>query len=172
MDALTLFGLAAVTAMLVFYALEDRNRWYSLAFAGACALGSVYGFLQGAWPFALSRPFGPWWRRTDGARGNVTPRSLRRLCLSAVARVQGRGFQSGEPRRLTFRLTSANNALHAGYPEVVLGPGAICERVGFFAFSRDSRQGPASTGRRDGVPRLSALRVEASPKWRLGEWLA
>ena len=34
MDALTLFGLAAVTAMLVFYALEDRNRWYSLAFAG------------------------------------------------------------------------------------------------------------------------------------------
>jgi len=53
MDALTLFGLAAVTAMLVFYALEDRNRWYSLAFAGACALGSVYGFLQGAWPFGL-----------------------------------------------------------------------------------------------------------------------
>jgi hypothetical protein len=24
-----------------------------LAFAGACALGSVYGFLQGAWPFGL-----------------------------------------------------------------------------------------------------------------------
>jgi hypothetical protein len=53
MDPLTLFGLVAVTAMLVFYALEDRSPWCVLAFAGACALGSVYGFLQGAWPFGL-----------------------------------------------------------------------------------------------------------------------
>jgi hypothetical protein len=52
-DPLTLFGLFAVTAMLVCYALEDRNRLFVLAFAGACALGSVYGFLQGAWPFGL-----------------------------------------------------------------------------------------------------------------------
>jgi hypothetical protein len=51
MDWLTIFGLFAVTAMLVFYALEDRSRWFVLAFAIACALGSVYGFLQGAWPF-------------------------------------------------------------------------------------------------------------------------
>jgi len=53
MDALTLFGLMAVTAMLVFYALEERSPWFSLAFALACALGSIYGFLQGAWPFGL-----------------------------------------------------------------------------------------------------------------------
>ena len=53
MDALTAFGLFAVTAMLVFYALEDRSPWFILAFAGACALGSVYGFLQGAWPFGV-----------------------------------------------------------------------------------------------------------------------
>jgi hypothetical protein len=53
MDRLTAFGLFAVTAMLVTYALEDRSRWYVLAFAGACGLGSVYGFLQGAWPFGL-----------------------------------------------------------------------------------------------------------------------
>ena len=53
MDTLSLFGLFAVTAMLVAYALEDRSHWYILAFAGACALGSVYGFLQGAWPFGL-----------------------------------------------------------------------------------------------------------------------
>ena len=53
MDRLTLFGLFAVTAMLVCYALEDRSRWFILAFAAACALGSVYGFLQGAWPFGL-----------------------------------------------------------------------------------------------------------------------
>jgi hypothetical protein len=51
MNSLTLFGLFAVTAMLVTYALERRSNWYILAFAGACALGSVYGFLQGAWPF-------------------------------------------------------------------------------------------------------------------------
>ena len=53
MDGLTLFGLASVTAMLVFYALEDRSRWFVLAFAGACLLASAYGFLQGAWPFGV-----------------------------------------------------------------------------------------------------------------------
>jgi hypothetical protein len=53
MDGLTLFGLFAVTAMLVSYALEERSRWFILAFAVACALGSIYGFLQGAWPFGL-----------------------------------------------------------------------------------------------------------------------
>jgi hypothetical protein len=53
MDGLTLFGLFAVSAMLLAYALEDRSRWFILAFAAACALGSVYGFLQGAWPFGL-----------------------------------------------------------------------------------------------------------------------
>jgi hypothetical protein len=53
MDVLTLFGLFAVTAMLACYALEDRSHWYVLGFAGACALGSAYGFLQGAWPFGL-----------------------------------------------------------------------------------------------------------------------
>ncbi len=50
---LTIFGLFAVTAMLVCYALEARSRWFILGFAGACVLGSIYGFLQGAWPFGL-----------------------------------------------------------------------------------------------------------------------
>ena len=53
MDELSLFGLFAVTAMLVFYSLEDRSAWFIFAFAGACALGSIYGFLQGAWPFGV-----------------------------------------------------------------------------------------------------------------------
>jgi hypothetical protein len=53
MDPLTIFGLFAVTAMLVCYALESRGRIFILAFAGACLLGSAYGFLQGAWPFGL-----------------------------------------------------------------------------------------------------------------------
>lgn len=51
MSALTAFGLFAVTAMLIFYALEKRSPWFIFAFAVACALASVYGFLQGAWPF-------------------------------------------------------------------------------------------------------------------------
>ncbi len=53
MDSLTAFGLLAVTAMLVFYALEQRSAWFTLAFAAACLMGSVYGFLQGAWPFGI-----------------------------------------------------------------------------------------------------------------------
>jgi hypothetical protein len=53
MDGLTLFGLFAVTAMLICYALENCSHWYVLAFAGACLMGSAYGFLQGAWPFGL-----------------------------------------------------------------------------------------------------------------------
>lgn len=53
MRALTLFGLFAVTAMLVFYALEERHPRYILGFAIACVLGSLYGFLQGAWPFGI-----------------------------------------------------------------------------------------------------------------------
>jgi hypothetical protein len=53
MSILTVFGLIAVTLMLIFYALEKRSRWYTLGFAAACVLGSIYGFLQGAWPFGL-----------------------------------------------------------------------------------------------------------------------
>jgi len=53
MGGLTLFGLLAVTAMLAFYALEDRSPWFILAFTGASLLASAYGFLQGAWRFGL-----------------------------------------------------------------------------------------------------------------------
>jgi hypothetical protein len=50
---LTIFGLFAVTAMLLSYALEKRSPWFILAFAVSCLLGSAYGFLQGAWPFGI-----------------------------------------------------------------------------------------------------------------------
>ena len=53
MDGLTLFGLFAVTAMLICYAVEKRSQWFVLAFAGSCVLASAYGFLQGAWPFGV-----------------------------------------------------------------------------------------------------------------------
>jgi presenilin-like A22 family membrane protease len=52
-DPLTIFGAAAVSAMLLFYALEARSAWFVLAFAGACLASSAYGFLQGAWPFGV-----------------------------------------------------------------------------------------------------------------------
>ena len=74
MDLLTAFGLFAVTAMLVSYALEDRSPWYVLAFAASCALGSLYGFLQGAWPFGLVEAVWSvvaarrWWFRLKGRR--------------------------------------------------------------------------------------------------------
>jgi hypothetical protein len=68
MDPLTLFGLFAVAAMLIFYSLESRSRWFILAFAGSCVLGSIYGFLQGAWPFGVVEAIWSgvalrrWWR--------------------------------------------------------------------------------------------------------------
>lgn len=55
MDVLTLFGLLAVAAMLVCYAMEDRSHWFVLLFAASCALGSAYGFLQGAWAVRSGR---------------------------------------------------------------------------------------------------------------------
>ena len=67
MDSLTLFGLFAVTAMLVFYAFEKRSPWFILAFAFSCILASTYGFLQGAWPFGIVEAvwsliaFRRWW---------------------------------------------------------------------------------------------------------------
>jgi hypothetical protein len=53
MSLLTLFGLFAVTLMMVCYAFEARSPRFVLGFAIACVLGSAYGFLQGAWPFGL-----------------------------------------------------------------------------------------------------------------------
>ena len=53
MSSLSAFGLFAVTAMVVCYALEKWSHWFVLGFALSCVLGSVYGFLQGAWPFGL-----------------------------------------------------------------------------------------------------------------------
>ena len=71
MDLLTAFGALAVSAMLLFYALEQRGPSFVLAFAGACIGSSVYGFLQGAWPFGIVEliwcgvAVRRWWRRTQ-----------------------------------------------------------------------------------------------------------
>ena len=80
MTPLSAFGLFAVTAMLVTYAFEQRSPWFVLAFAGACALGSVYGFVQGAWPFGLVEAIWSlvalrrWWNATRSSAPPVQRR--------------------------------------------------------------------------------------------------
>ena len=58
MNELAAFGLFAVTAMLVCYALEDHSRWFILAFAGSYA--------QGAWPFGIVKAIWWWLPAEDG----------------------------------------------------------------------------------------------------------
>lgn len=53
MDLLTAFGVAALSFMMLMYALEARGHGFILAFAVGCALSSAYGFLSGAWPFGV-----------------------------------------------------------------------------------------------------------------------
>jgi hypothetical protein len=50
---ITTFGAAAVTFMMLMYALERRHPRYVLAFAVGCVLSSAYGFVAGAWPFGV-----------------------------------------------------------------------------------------------------------------------
>jgi len=50
---ITTFGAAAVTFMMLMYALERRHPRYVLAFAVGCVLSSAYGFIAGAWPFGV-----------------------------------------------------------------------------------------------------------------------
>jgi hypothetical protein len=53
LDALTLFGVAALTVMLICYALERKSPWFTLGMAVSCVAAGAYGFLQGAWPFGV-----------------------------------------------------------------------------------------------------------------------
>ena len=75
MTALSAFGLFAVTAMLVCYGLEKQSHWFILAFAASCLMGSIYGFLQGAWPFGIVESVWSlvalrrWWIEKAAARG-------------------------------------------------------------------------------------------------------
>ena len=51
--AVTIYGVCAITFMMVMYALERRGRRFVLGFAVGCVLSSIYGFLSGAWPFGV-----------------------------------------------------------------------------------------------------------------------
>jgi hypothetical protein len=52
--AVTIYGVCAVTFMIIMYALERRGRSFIALFALGCLLSSVYGFLAGAWPFGIA----------------------------------------------------------------------------------------------------------------------
>ena len=95
MSPLSIFGLFAVSCMLVFYAYEDRGSLFILLFAFSCALGSIYGFLQGAWPFGINlgrsrgaplegRAMG---RRTAGTRNLPALRSLSKRPHGLLGRI-------------------------------------------------------------------------------------
>jgi cation transport ATPase len=85
-DPLTMYGALAVCAMLVCYALESRSAAFVLAFAVACAASSLYGFLQGAWPFGVVEAIWSviavrrWWQRrvaeARDARAALAPESM------------------------------------------------------------------------------------------------
>lgn len=50
---LTIYGVAALTFMMLMYSLERRGPAYVLAFGVGCGLSSIYGFLSGVWPFGV-----------------------------------------------------------------------------------------------------------------------
>ena len=49
----TIYGVCALTFMMLMYALEGRGRIFVALFALGCALSSTYGFLSGTWPFGV-----------------------------------------------------------------------------------------------------------------------
>lgn len=75
MSAITLYGLVAVTTMMVFYWLEDRWTGFTLAFGFACLASSAYGWLAGTWPFGVVEmvwavvAFARWYRRLHLRKG-------------------------------------------------------------------------------------------------------
>ena len=52
-DPLTTFGIVSLGAMMLFYTLESRSPWWTLAFALASWSSAIYGWLAGAWPFTV-----------------------------------------------------------------------------------------------------------------------
>ena len=81
MTWVTVYGVVAVTFMMVMYMLERRGPIFVALFALGCALSSSYGFLSGAWPFGVVE--GIWCfvalqrfiqARREGAAGNRSTR--------------------------------------------------------------------------------------------------
>ena len=48
---ITVYGVLALSFMMLMYLFEKRGPAFVLAFSAGCALSSIYGYLSGAWPF-------------------------------------------------------------------------------------------------------------------------
>jgi hypothetical protein len=68
MDALTLFGFAAIVIMLIAYILENRSPAWIFIFATACVASSIYGWMAGTIPFGIVEiiwavfAYRKWWK--------------------------------------------------------------------------------------------------------------
>ena len=71
MTLITVYGVVALTFMMVMYALERRGRKFILAFALGCLLSSIYGFVSGAWPFGVVEAI---WCGVAAQRFRTSPR--------------------------------------------------------------------------------------------------
>lgn len=58
MFPLSAFVLFAATLLLAFRVPDSRSRLFVLTVAITCALGSAYGFAQGAWPLGFLEALG------------------------------------------------------------------------------------------------------------------
>jgi hypothetical protein len=98
MDLLTIYGFLSVSLMLLFYTLEGSSAWFVLAFAASCVMASVYGFLQGAWPFGMVEAV---W-------------SL--VAIHRWSKIRsGRTMQLKKPITLSINLTEAASKPHAAF---------------------------------------------------------
>jgi hypothetical protein len=71
---LEIFGICAVSAMVLMYTLEERSPVFVLGFATACAAASLYAVLIHSWPFAAVEALWSaiavrrWWRVRSAKR--------------------------------------------------------------------------------------------------------
>ena len=50
---ITVYGVCALSFMMLMYALQHRGVTFVGLFALGCLLSSAYGFASGAWPFGV-----------------------------------------------------------------------------------------------------------------------
>ena len=124
MSAVTIYGVCAVSFMMVMYALEPRGRGFVLAFAAGCLLSSAYGFLSGAWPFGVVEAVWAVGRRAPlpqrsglsrlAARaGAIQPASLPRRACSLAGAVSAARRRRASSRRVPATTASATSTIAA-----------------------------------------------------------
>lgn len=52
--SIEIFGIIAISIMVISYALEDRNPIFIALFAFGCAAAAIYAFLISSYPFLVA----------------------------------------------------------------------------------------------------------------------